>query len=489
MKLLAKVLAVFMVLGLTPRPSCASEIRVDALGGLTTVTTDETADLNLFLDDNPAALSLLPVQTRLDLAGQWAATDSPAASVSSPGLSQQTFTTFPRTQNKVIGYQGLLVFLTPEWALQVSGDLNGPQHKNAFSDLDEQNESDAPLFLRTSYNLGFAALGLEAGDTQSNQTFLPGLFDSGVSVLSGQSGENQGWGKAGLVAHFQEGTDALSPLWQIGLDAKVNLFPDQQDQTLTLDFPSQPSFTLRRLFALNDQDFSGGLFYEIPGQWQGRLSFHADDLKTGLTQSASAPSSQFQDLASFPLSDCRSVTLQAAAKGRLHFSDVDLKLGGSFQTTFVAQKINPPGGPPSEENEQTQIETAFGVGLEAPEDYLVGLQFKSKTLIGGSLSAEAAGEDGEADPNVNSYQIALGGEKWLSAEWALRIGVINEIDFERSLPQLQTLGSSVVGGVGLREENLNLDAKLLLGEIFSLNDGAVPITTQAGFAVAGTFFL
>ena len=42
---------------------------------------------------------------------------------------------------------------------------------------------------------------------------------------------------------------------------------------------------------------------------------------------------------------------------------------------------------------QTQIETAFGVGLEAPEDYLVGLQFKSKTLIGGSLSAEAAGAE------------------------------------------------------------------------------------------------
>jgi hypothetical protein len=485
MKLLAKVLAVFMVLGMNAKPSGASEIRVDALGGLTTVATDETADLNLFLDGNPAALSLLPAQTRLDLAGQWAATDSPAASVSSPGLSQQTFTTFPRTQDKVIGYQGLMVFLTPQWALQVSGDLNGPQHKNAFSDLDVQNESDAPLFLRTSYNFGFVALGLEAGDTQSDQTFLPGLFDSGVSVLSGQSGENQGWGKAGLVAHFQEGTDASSPLWQIGLGAQVNLSPDQQDQTLVMAFLSQPSFTLRRLFALHDEDFSGGLFYEIPGQWQGRLSFHADDLKTGLTQSASTPSSQFQDLPSFALSDCQSVTLQAAAKGRLHFSDVDLKLGGSFQTTFVSQKIYLP----SEENQQTQIETAFGLGLEAPEDYLVGLQFKSKTLIGDSLSPEAAGADGEADPNVDTYQIALGGEKWLSAEWALRIGVINEIDFERSLPQLQTLNSSVVGGVGLREENLNLDAKLLLGEIFPLNDGAVPITTQAGFAVAGTFFL
>jgi len=484
----SRTLAWLLPLALAAPALFASELRVMSMGGLSSVVNDETADLNLFLDGNPAGLSLLPVQNRLDLAGQWTASQTPAVSAETPGWSQQTLTTRPGTAPKVIGYHGLQLFLSPQWALQASGDLAGLRQSPAFGDGDLFNQDGSLFFARAAYNLGPLALGAETQSAQIHQAFSPGVFASGVSLSGGQSSENQWELKAGALGHFTEGADSAAAHWQGGGFFHSTLSPDQPDQTLTLYGSGQPPFKLHRLFDLQTQGFTGEIFYERPGELQARLSLDLSESKTHLTQSASAAVSQYPDFSS-PLSDQKTLSVAGAAKGRWHFSDVDLKWGASLQCAGVDEKTYGSGGAPGPDLHQTQWEALAGIGLEAPEDYLVGLQLKCDFLAGGTLGPEASGDLQEAPPNQNSCQAALGGEKWISPDWALRIGVVNEIDFGRSAPFTQKLLSNVVGGVGWRGENLQVDGELTLGETFPLNDGSLPLTTQTGFALAGTFFL
>jgi hypothetical protein len=466
----------------------ASETRVDSLGGLTTIVTDETADLNLFLDGNPAALALLPPQSRLDLSGQWADSTFPPPALNG-GIQEQTLSTFPRAENKDIGYQGWLGFLSSQWALQVAGDLDNPRNQPAFSELDQYNQADALALFRTALNWGPLAFGIETSDRQTNQTFAPGAFNNDVNVLSGTTAENQWILKTGIVAHWNEGDSPLSPRWQLGGFFETGLTPDDQTQALSVFYPSQSPFELQRLYKLNQNNGTVEIYYESPQSLQLRLSASTSSLQTSFSQTVPSPSPDFQTLPAYSLSNDEGLTLTGATKIRIHFSDVDLKIGAAATCGFLTEKLFQSGGSLLETDQHQQVQTALGIGLEAPEDYLVGLQFQSENNLGGSFNPLDAGAAGQADPNLDSYQIALGGEKWISPEWALRIGILNEIDVERFGAHLQTLASSVVGGAGLREDGFLLDAKLLLGEVFPLNDASIPDTSQTEFELSGTFFL
>ncbi len=471
-----------------PSRGGASETRVDAMGGLTTIVTDETADLNLFLDGNPAALVLLPPQNRLDLSGQWADSPFPPPALNG-GRQEQILSTFPRTKNKDIGYQGWLGFLSPQWAVQATGGLDNPRDQPAFSQLDQYNQADAFGLFRTAVNWGALAFGVETSDQQIDQTFAPGAFNNDVNVLSGTTNENQWTLKTGIVAHGVEGDSPLSPHWQLGGFFETDLAPDTQTQTLSVFYPSQSPFPLQRLYHLSQASGTAEVYYEIPQSLQLRFSASSSGLQTRFAQTVPSSSPDFQTQPDYLLSNDEGATFTGAAKIRIHLSDVDLKIGAAATCGFLTEKLFQPGGAPLETDQYQQIQTAVGVGLEAPEDYLVGLQFRSQNNLGGSFNPQDSGADGQADPNLDSYQIALGGEKWIAPEWAIRIGILNEIDEERFGARLQTLTSSVVGGVGLREDNLLLDAKLLLGEVFPLNDASSPDTSQNGFELSGTFFL
>jgi hypothetical protein len=466
----------------------ASETRVDSLGGLTTIVTDETADLNLFLDGNPAALALLPQQNRLDLSGQWADSTFPPPALNG-GFQEQTLSTFPRTENKDIGYQGWLGFLSPQWAMQVTGGLDNPRNQPAFSQLDQYNLTDALALFRTALNWGPLAFGIETRDQQIDQTFAPGAFNNDVDVLSGTTGENRWTLKTGIVAHAIEGDSTLSPHWQLGGFFETGLAPDNETQALSVFYPSQSPFELQRLFNLSQSSGTVEIYYENPQSLQLRFSASSSALQTRFSQTVPSPSMDFQTVPAYSLSNDEGVSLTGAAKIRIHFSDVDLKIGAAVTCGFLTQKLFQPGGTLLETDRHQQVQTALGIGLEAPEDYTVGLQFQSRNDLGGSFNPLDAGAAGQADPNLDAYQIALGGEKWISPEWALRIGILNEIDVERFSPYQQTLASSVVGGMGLREDNFLLDAKLLLGEVFPLNDASAPDTSQTGFELSGTFYL
>jgi hypothetical protein len=470
----------------TPARVGASETRVDAFGGLTTVVTDETTDLNLFLDGNPAALVLLPAQSRLDLSSQWATSTTPSGAQL---LQEQALSTFARLPNKEIGYQGYLGFLTPQWALQATGDLDNLSNQPAFSDLDRTTQSDSLLLFRTAVNWGPLALGLETRDSQTDQTFSPGFFNNTVGILSGALAQNQWQLKTGLVAHFIEGDSALSARWQVGGFFETNLAPDTQSENLSVYYPSQSPFALQRLFNLSQNTGAAEVYYENPQSLQLRFSAASSSVQTRFSQTVPFSSADFQTLSAYPLSNQGAVSLDGAAKIRIHLSDVDLRIGVDLAAAFLNEKLFQPDGTLLESNRQERIQTAWGIGLDAPEDYTVGIQFQSQNGLGGSLNAQALGATGQGDPDSDAYQIALGGEKWISPEWALRIGILNGIDVERFGNRSQTLSSSVVGGVGMREDGFLLDAKLLLGEIFPLNDASIPDTSQTGLELSGTLFL
>src|ERR1041385_5073514 len=93
--------------GALPTISPASETRVEAAGGLDMVLSDETNDLNLFLDGNPAGLALLNSRSRVDLSGQLS-----SLNLDGPwGFSrQQNFSSLPRLESPNVRYEGLMFF-------------------------------------------------------------------------------------------------------------------------------------------------------------------------------------------------------------------------------------------------------------------------------------------------------------------------------------------------------------------------------------------
>src|ERR1035441_7911592 len=176
-------LLVLVVCGLSPTICPASENRVDATGGLTTLLEDETTDLDLFLDGNPAGLVLLNTRDRLDLSGEWlySAQEGPWGA-----HQQQILTTIPRYTDNPIKYEGLMLFPDPHWALQVLGDYFSSQGVSITNySADTQALTDYQQLVRTAYDFGFGAVGLEILNVENDKRDDPGLFNPNIGLLAG----------------------------------------------------------------------------------------------------------------------------------------------------------------------------------------------------------------------------------------------------------------------------------------------------------------
>ncbi|HEY5038804.1 MAG TPA: hypothetical protein VIJ93_07020, partial [bacterium] len=154
--------------------SQASEIRVDSAGGLTTVMTDETNNLDLFLEGNPAGLVLLNTHDRLDLTTQWAYSNTLPVT---QGSLQQAFSTIPRlTDANYIRYSGFMTFPNPQWAFQAAGDFNNLSGQPAYS-YDTFRSTQYRGLVRSAYNAGPFCLGLEVLNVEFDKAYDPGLFN------------------------------------------------------------------------------------------------------------------------------------------------------------------------------------------------------------------------------------------------------------------------------------------------------------------------
>src|ERR1019366_384530 len=186
-----------LLVGLAGKPtiSYASENPVEATGGLTTIMTDETNDLSLFLDGNPAGLALLNTRSRFDLSGQWFYSDQEGPWRSN---KQQTWTTIPRVSDNTIRYEGLMLFPTPNWAFQVLGDFLSTQGLPVYLS-DTNTLSQYRGLVRAAYALPFGAIGLEFLKIESDNNYDPGLLNAYTGLSSSSSGQNQMLIKTGIA--------------------------------------------------------------------------------------------------------------------------------------------------------------------------------------------------------------------------------------------------------------------------------------------------
>ncbi len=200
---------------LFPTISPASETRVDSTGGLTTLLDDETDNLSLFLDGNPAGLVLLNTRDRFDVSGEWfySGQEGPWGT-----NHQRVFTTLPRFTDAPVKYGGWMFFPDPHWAVQVWGDflVNQGVSVNGFAGdplapSATQTQSQYQGFIRVSYALPFGAIGLEMLNWENDGHDDPGLWNPYVGLASGADSQNKTLIKTGVLTTFPANLSPESP--------------------------------------------------------------------------------------------------------------------------------------------------------------------------------------------------------------------------------------------------------------------------------------
>ncbi|HTC20559.1 MAG TPA: hypothetical protein VK859_06925 [bacterium] len=498
MKTLFQTLSVPLVLvgfALLPTISPASETRVDSTGGLTTLLDDETDNLSLFLDGNPAGLVLLNTRDRLDVSGELSYLDQEGPWGSN---RQLVLTTIPRYTDNPIKYEGLMLFPDPHWAVQVLGDFFLDQGVSvagftgdALPPSDTNTQRQYRGLIRVSYAFPFGAAGLEVLNSQKDSRDDPGLWNPDVGLSSGASGQNQTLVKTGIITTFPANLSPESPRWQAGGWFTAQLGPDSENQILNLYYSGSPSFPLTQIIATSDYwEWDAELLYELPSIAKIRLSADMATSSTDLTQTVPFTSPDFDQLSLGPYrySQFQSFTLACAFKCSLPVSEEEnFKVGGNLTGYFLSlDLLNPDGSVDSGQGNQ-KIGTQLGIGLDSPKDYTMGLQWKSVSRLNGNDSINNPGIALGVPAGGDLYQLAFGGEKWLAVTWAFRMGLVLEEDVDGQTSQ-KNFSTTINAGIGLEKAFGRADIRFFLGQTSDLNDSANTVGVT-GAQLATTVFL
>jgi hypothetical protein len=480
------VLVLLLGAGFSFGPLFASETRVDSAGGLTSVIDDETNNGDLFLDGNPAGLVLLATHDRFDLAGQWTYLNSQPAG---PGAIQQSFGTIPRlTNDSVIRYEGLMVFPDPHWAFQVAGDFFNPQRQvptNYLADTYSTNQYRS--LIRAAYNSGPFAFGLEVSNTELDDTYDPGLFSLYAGQSSGSSNENRTRVRAGLISIFPENQDQDSPRWEVGGVFETTIGPDEINFEGERYFLGSPAFSVQQTTSVTQYYYFGPeVYYDEPGRFLLKFYSFVTNNYDHFTQSVSQPSTSFPNLSTFVSLQDQAMNNVGVFRLTLPLSDKEnLKMGGTFDVFLYNLAFLGPGGNVSNNENRQQLNGTFGIGLESPNDYTWGLQLITQNYV---YDAQPVSTNVLTATDDDLYQIALGGEKWLSPHFALRGGLIVEEDQYTQSVNLNVLATSVTTGLGYEDKGMKLDSKFILGPETGL-DGSIYKALSLDVEIQGTFFL
>ncbi len=473
---------------LIPTVGSASETRVDATGGLTTILDDETDNLDLFLDGNPAGLLLLNTRDRFDLAGEWSYTDQEGPWGSN---KQQIFTTIPRYTDNPIDYEGLMLFPDPHWAVQVLGDVFIDQGVTVANPAaDTETTSQYRELVRAAYALPFAALGLELLDVEQDKAFDPGLYNPTVGIVSGSGSEDQWFAKFGFITTFPGPASPEDPRWQAGGYFETQLGPSPYGQDLNVYYLNSPSFLLGQTTTTTDYtDWGAELLYDLPSVARVRFTVGMVNSDSDFQQTVPYASSDFSDLAKYHLAQFQSMTVSGAFKLSLPFTESEnVKLGGSVTGYFTNQDDIRPDGTVMDNKEKQQVATTLGIGLEDPKDYTMGLQWKSLSYTNGSDVIDNPGTiSALGGVDYAYYQLVFGGEKWIFPVWALRLGLVGEVDDYTAL-STSALTTTLNAGTGLEEAFGRLDFRFWVGSVTGLDNSADTLGL-VGAELSTTLFL
>lgn len=467
----------FWLIGLMaflPGTGLASDNRVDAMGGMATVLEDETTGLNLFLDGNPAGLVFLSSRDRLDLSSQWfyQVQEGPWGS-----HRLQAFSSLPRFGQDSIDYGGLMAFPDPHWAFQVDGDILAAQGVPVFAG-DTLSPNRYRGLLRAAYSFPLASVGVELLDIQSDGAYDPGLYNPYVGLQSGSDSQNQLLLKAGFITSFP--SPAGAPFWQAGGYYSAQLGSSLANQVLNLFYANGSAFPVTQNTTVADsQSLAAEVYYEDPSQAELRFTVLWAQSDNDLEQTAPVQtvppgtSPLFSTFPKFHSARFQSLTAEGAFRYRVPFSEAEnLRFGGNVATTWNDAESFASGGSSQGVSNTATLDACLGAGLESDGDYTLGLQWKSRINFDGrqAPAVDPAGVP-SADRSFGFYQLAFGGEKWLSPAWAFRTGLVLEED-PGAPGSSGTLTTSINGGLGLQDVWGRVEFRLVLGQTLDLGDSS-----------------
>ena len=463
------------ILLLSQNPSHASDARVDSMGGLTLVATDEADDVNPFTLGNPAGLALLAPQSRFDVGAQWVKEYFPP--------SQDEFHVYGLMNDldsDNVKYHGLIAFLSKDWAIQADGDTRHTEGEDNLSSNQATNDRTRGTF-KTAYNFGPFTLGGQIQPSQSNIVFKDYLLTAAPNseVLGGTGTANTLVSTGGLLLNLLGSNNPKQDHLRIGGVVSIPLSPSQEidnlpvSNTLTTNTLTLTEKTTEQ----NALTWGPEIYFDSPGSFElgliGRFStfdiyFEQDSTNTGSI--ANVPN--FKDQTGTVAAGIAILKITTPVT-----DGMNLKTGGFFSVENANTSGFLPSGNANGGVSVTGWSGQLGVGFEHPQDYTIGVQASLSGVTGSEGNSSAV----TTTNNFLDYKISVGGEHWLSKTWALRVGVVYEDANNKGTaeqnqllfpvdPGEEIITTAIVAGLGYDDSKLKFDLNLSTAQPTLVND-------------------
>src|SRR5579871_195203 len=410
------LLCFFLAGGLVTAPDLwASDARVNAAGGLSLVMEDEVVSINPFTVGNPAGLSLLPPKSRLDLSGTYVFENE------AEDRFQRTYAgSLQDLQSNGVNYQGLILFPTDRWGVQLNGDYlytEGP----AGSRLNTDGNNRLRGLLRTAYNFGPFALGAEFTPSQTTSP-IAAQATGGGQIVSGNDTATALSVNGGLLACFPADPGPKQDRFEIGgvYSNQLTAPQDEVDLNVVPTSLSTPSPVTATFTDTNAQVFGPEAYFESPGSLQAAVVSRFAQVSTQL-QENSPNALLVPNPVNYKFDDVSQMVLSGIFKSSSPLgAGVNLKLGGFLSYSNLNSNFYGSTGATASTATQQNFLAQVGTGVERTGDFTVGFQAALLSVTG--ANHDASGTD-TGDTGFLDYSFALGGERWLSKPWAFRMGL------------------------------------------------------------------
>lgn len=449
------------------RQSDADEVRVDSAGSISLVLWDESSDVNPYTLGNPAGLAYLPSGTRLDFRLPWFSTTNTSGSNFwnqfgiSPGIDPYffNFSDFTSPVNAMAGYQyqGLIYVPKDDWGFQVAG---GYEDENYLppSFPNKENFQDGNESVQAAHNFGPLAFGagLQFSDSQSSSASYPQTISGSSSVL-----------KTGFLANIPL-SGGGKPSWLLtGTSLSVNISPFQTDDYFSLNAGTQNYLTVQKTSTILIEPCA---FLEVPGSFQGGvvLDINENSQTDTISENSTVIQPTYTEQTGTGMSFAALYKWKIALSPPkdphpLTFNNGILLETGSFDSTEFTF-----GGTVPYTFQMTSFSLQAGLGFEREGNFTLGLQVDSLGTVGTEQLSSGV-LDQYYDESIS--HITLGGEKCLSPDWALRMGLTFVEDQNLAVPGSETAGEGffslfpgqqvtgvmVTTGAGYEDKGLKID--------------------------------
>jgi hypothetical protein len=455
----------------------ADQVRVDSTGGLDMVLTDETTDVNFYNLGNPAGVALLPAGSRLEVAVPWFSTMDATGNgnFSTYGISPDFFLGFPNIGSGY-QYQGLLYVPGDDWAFQGDGAFSDSSNQSVVNptQIDTLGGQEFAQVARQFGPLAFGAKILMVQDSVNDTGYENSIQNTTAGLLD-----------TGLIYSIPLGSDGTAPWLRLGGSFQFNVLPDQTNFNFSVS-KKNPVFVNETTSASNLY-FVPSLLLDIPDSFQGGVELGVNQSSAMSGLSSSNPNI-VPDQTTYQNETDDDLSLNVVYKWKLALSPPEdphpltFNQGASLNiVSFTHNSFNPVGTITDTSN-RTETNFQAGVGLEREKDFTLGFELFWQTDENTQNLANVAASDLF---NYSSIRFTLGGEKWLSNYWALRMGAAYVEENNLPIGNLESYSSDFfdvypgevltgflwTAGAGYQDKGLVVDGMVLFEQPQSTGTG------------------